>query len=161
MLGGMSPSQLKFRPAVDVDYEAVAVLWRRAWASANPDVPKLEPDQHWLTRAHAEFSSPNRTVLILLRDSVIGFYVTQPDRGLLDQLHIEPSHQGLGIGSYALEHVKADHPRGFALYVSCSNVRAIRFYERAGLQLGGRSVNPHTGRPRIKFLWPGKAESAV
>lgn len=154
----MDSSRIQFRPAVAVDYGRVAALWRRAWSSANPAVQDVEPVEHWYARVITEFSSPNRTVLILFEGAVVGFYVVQPEHNLLDQLHIEPSHQGRGIGSCALDHIKAAHPLGMVLYASSSNTSAIRFYERGGLRRGMESVNPRTGRRRLEFIWTGKEE---
>ncbi len=54
------------------------------------------------------------------------------DGDVVDQLYVEPSLTGRGIGSALLAVAKRERPRGLRLWAFQSNAGARRFYERHG-----------------------------
>jgi putative acetyltransferase len=144
------------RSACSSDYPQIAALWRAAWATANPDVPSLAPLDHWLERAQKEFTTSHEVWIQEEHGSVCAFHAVHPYTRWLDQLHVHPDHQGRGFGQVALNQVCERFPGGWSLHVATENQRAIRFYERYGMQAGDISKNPISGRTRIQYSWcPG------
>ncbi|CAN5211851.1 MAG: N-acetyltransferase family protein [Nocardioides sp.] len=73
----------------------------------------------------------------------------------LDDLYVDPGHQGQGIGSALLGVVKATHPEGFGLWVFESNAPARAFYRAQGLREVERtdgSANEER-EPDIRCVW--------
>ncbi|MEY2952475.1 MAG: hypothetical protein RLZZ401_562, partial [Pseudomonadota bacterium] len=81
---------LDIRRARAEDDGAIAALWRRAWASANPGT-ELTPLAHWLERVRTDFRPPCDTVLSLYDDNALAaFMVIDPLRGYVSQLFVDP-----------------------------------------------------------------------
>lgn len=144
------------RSACACDHPKIAALWRAAWSTANPDAPTLAPLEHWLERVQKEFAAPLEVWVQEEHGNVCAFHVVNPHTQWLDQLHVHPVHQGRGLGQIALNQLCERFPGGWSLHVATENQRAIRFYERYGMQAGDISQNPISGRTRIRYSWrPG------
>lgn len=143
------------RRAVPDDTEAMPALWRRAWASANPQVPSgdVAPPAHWRARAHSECFGAAECWLADGDGGLRGFLVIEPARRYLAQLHVEPAWHGRGIGRRLLAQACERMPDGWTLHMAEDNRRAHRFYAAAGLQAGARDLHSATGRPRIAWHW--------
>lgn len=148
-----------FRKAFTADYAAIAAVWRSAWQSANPQVATVEPLKHWLSRARSEFAPPNEPFAVELQGRVVAFDVVNSELRHLHQLFVSPDHQRRGLGAKIVQHISEGFPNGWALHVGLKNERARRFYERCGLQVGEVDCNPVTGRPRVRYEFPGSVKS--
>jgi GNAT superfamily N-acetyltransferase len=62
-------------------------------------------------------------------DTVVGILVL--DGQWLDQLYVEPTRTGHGIGAGLVELAKRERPEGLQLWTFKSNAGARRFYERS------------------------------
>lgn len=150
------PEPLPLRPVGRDDAPALAALWRRAWASANPAVAEVAPLAHWQGRVQGEFFGPPRLTLVgELQGRVAAFLVLDVGAGYLHQLFVEPELQGQGIGAALVARVSALCPAGWSLHVASSNLGARRFYLRCGLQEGAHDRHPATGRERVLCRWQG------
>lgn len=143
------------RSATVVDAPALAALWRRAWASANPAVAELAPLAHWQERVQAEFGPPCLTLVGEWHGRAVAFLVLDVGAGCLHQLFVEPELQGQGIGAAMVARVCALCPAGWSLHVASGNLGARRFYARCGLQEGAHDRHPVTGRERVLCRWQG------
>lgn len=142
------------RGATDADSTAIAHLWQSAWASANPCITRLEPLEHWLARVHAEFNTPNNTLVYQADNGeIVAFMVVNTIDDYLHQLFVHPHAQRMGLGSKLIVHICALCPSGWSLHVATSNDGARRFYARHGLAEGTVSRNPVTGRERVRYAW--------
>lgn len=148
----------RVRPATAVDAPALAALWRRAWASANPSVAGVAPLAHWLTRVQAEFGPPCLTLVGEQGGTTVAFLVLEMQASHLHQLFVDPDVQGGGIGAALVARVCTLCPHGWSLHVASSNLRARRFYTRCGLQEHGHDRHPITGRERVLCRWQPRAE---
>lgn len=138
---------------------ALAALWRRAWASANPGVVALAPSAHWLARVRDEFGPPCEVLVIDGERGIAAFMVLDVAAACVVQLFTEPSLQGRGLGSALLDEACRRLPAGWMLHVATGNRRAQALYERRGLLRGATDRNPVTGRERVAWHWapaPGK-----
>lgn len=89
-------------------------------------------------------------------ERVVGYARCTPS--WLDDLYLLPRAQGRGVGSTLLDHVKAERPDGFGLWVFETNARARDFYGRRGfveLERTDGSANDEQA-PDIKMVWPGR-----
>ena len=75
----------------------------------------------------------------------------------LAQLYVHPNHQGRGIGTALLEHVKRKRPGSFQLWTFQANDGARRFYERHGCT--AEEFTDGDGNeeklPDVRYVWPG------
>jgi GNAT superfamily N-acetyltransferase len=87
---------------------------------------------------------------------VVGILVL--DGQWLDQLYVEPTLTGHGIGRGLVELAKRERPQGLQLWTFESNAGARRFYERLGFveqrRTDGR--DNEEGAPDMLYLWPGE-----
>ena len=111
------PTELVLRPADEDDADALAlihVLARRA--SPMPDPVHPEDDvRRWLRERDTSRESGDETWVAELDGVPVGYARTTP--GWLDDLYVQPAHQGAGVGRALLELVTARQPEGFCLWV--------------------------------------------
>ncbi len=144
---------LPLRPATEADAPALAALWRRAWASANPSVAEVAPLAHWLARVQAEFVLPCLAMLDERDGAIVAFLVLDVEGAHLHQLFVDPGLQGCGIGATLVAQVCRLCPAGWSLHVASTNLRARRFYARCGLREQEHDRHPTTGRERVLCRW--------
>ena len=129
---------IAFRRATESDARAAADLWLRAREAAVGTIP---PPVHDDKDVRAWFASHVvwDTELWLAEDAgskLAGILVL--DGQWLDQLYVEPTMTGRGVGSKLVELAKRARPDGLRLWTFASNVGAQRFtaipppYERHG-----------------------------
>ena len=150
---------MRIRAIADTEEVLIAELWRRSWASANPNVTFLEPPEHWLSRVRSEFNNPSELVVAETKGEIGAFVVFDVVNDYVAQLFTEPSLQGQGLGRALLFEVVRRIPLGWSLHVSTTNHRAHLFYEHFGLVRGEIDSNPVTGRERVSYSW--RASSAL
>ena len=122
---------LRRADAVD-DLEAAVALWRearwdRGFAVQRGDT--LEGDRRHFAgavfqRFQVWFASEGASVV-----GLIAF-----DAAKIDQLHVAPAYQGLGIGSLLLAKAREDAGATLELVTHQGNDRARSFYERHGFR---------------------------
>ncbi len=120
------------RPGDARDLAAAAEVLLRARRAAVPAMPALvHPDDD--VRAHLVATDlEERDLWVAEVDgTVVGYALLTAT--WLDDLYVDPDHQGRGIGGALLGLVKAVRPGGLGLWVFACNVAARRFYRRHGL----------------------------
>lgn len=70
------------------------------------------------------------------------------DGGWVDQLYVEPTCTGMGLGSRLIELAKSRRPAGLQLWTFVTNTGAQRFYRRHGFVVAERPTAPATKRKR-------------
>ena len=84
---------------------------------------------------------------------LLAILVLDGDR--VDQLYVDPSHTGRGMGTRLLCLAKRERPHGLRLWTFASNVRAQRFYEHNGFvevqRTDGSRNEEHA--PDIQYEW--------
>jgi GNAT superfamily N-acetyltransferase len=145
-----------FRRGTEADARAAADLWLRARKSAIDVIP---PPIHRGDEVRAWFASHvvRNTELWLAEDppgALVGIVVL--DGRWLDQLYVEPTMTGRGIGASLVELAKRRRPEGLRLWTFASNAGAQRFYERHGFVERRRTDGDNEeGAPDILYAWGG------
>ena len=147
---------VSLRPAVPEDLPGVADLHSRVRDAAYPAMPRglhdPEDVRGWVTGWDL---GTQQVWVALAGDRLAGYARVSGD--WLDDLYVDPSAQGTGIGSMLLDVVKAERPNGFSLWVFESNEPARAFYARRGLvELEHTDGSGNEERqPDLRMAWPG------
>ena len=161
----MTPIDLLLRPAHPADLAEIAELFIATRRAAVPAMPQLvegdEEIRDWFDGLTLGTGSGAKEIWVAETDAlgggdILGFAVL--DEGWLDSIYVGPQHQARGIGSALLEVVKAQRPRGFALWVFATNTSARGFYHRHGLiELEHTDGSANAERsPDVRMAWPGE-----
>ena len=146
-----------FRRATEADACAAADLWLRARKAAIDVIPQ---PVHRDDEVRAWFASHVvcNTALWVAEDppgALVGILVL--DGPWLDQLYVEPTMTGRGIGASLVELAKRERPTGLRLWTFASNAGAQRFYERHGfLETRRTDGDNEEGAPDILYVWGGQ-----
>ena len=145
---------LKLRRGTDPDAVAVSALYLRARKAAKATIPMTAHTDDETRRWIAERVVP-RTELWVAEDdggALVGLLVL--DQDLVDQLYVEPTLTGRGIGSELIGLAKRARPQGLRLWTFESNLGAQRFYERHGFRQMERTAGDNEeGAPDILYVW--------
>jgi GNAT superfamily N-acetyltransferase len=146
-------SAAAIRRAAAGDADAVADLFLRCRHHAVPDIPPLAfPDDSvraWLEGVVRQ----GHEVWVAEAGDVVGFMLLEDD--WVEQLYVDPSWTGQGIGASLLEIAKGRCPGGLQLWAFQSNGRALRFYERHGFVAVERTDGSHNQEraPDVRYVW--------
>lgn len=123
---------LLLRPATAADAGAVADVHLRARAAAPMPAPVHADDdvRDWLA-SRIGAASGEEVWVAETAGRVVGY--ARFTRTWLNDLYVDPAHQGAGVGGALLDLVKARHPGGFSLWVFEQNIPARAFYAARGL----------------------------
>jgi GNAT superfamily N-acetyltransferase len=145
---------LTIRLATTGDASAVAALLLRARTAAVPAIPPLVHDDDDVRRWVREHLLPTCEVWLAVDDeAIVG--VVALDGGWVDQLYLEPTRTGQGLGAALLDHAKARRPEGLDLWTFASNDGARRFYERHGFAaVAATDGDNEEGEPDVHYRWP-------
>lgn len=144
---------LAIRPFTPADLGALQTLWVAAWQRAMPEIDfaaRRDWLAHHLARQHAEGAV---SLCAVEAGAVRGFLTWFPASGLIEQLAVDPAHQGRGVATALLAHAKAERPAGLDLLVNQENPRAVAFYQRAGFRIREATTNPGGTRPVWRMVW--------
>ena len=144
-----------FRRATKADARAAADLWLRARKAAAAVIPlPVHGDddvREWF--AFHVVSDAELWVAEQRSGELAGILVL--DGEWLDQLYVEPTMTGRGIGAGLVGLAKRERPDGLRLWTFASNTGAQRFYERHGFvetrRTDGR--DNEEGAPDILYVW--------
>ncbi|MFZ3498693.1 N-acetyltransferase family protein [Streptomyces sp. 5.8] len=131
----------------------MADTWLRSFKTALPTVRLAHGDEE----VRDWFSSvvvPRYETWIAAADgSVVGLLVL--DGQELDQLYLDPSWRGQGLGDRLLALAKQQRPEGLGLWTFQINGPAQRFYERNGFIAVDRTdgLRNEEQEPDVRYVW--------
>ncbi|MEQ8144993.1 GNAT family N-acetyltransferase [Streptomyces sp. OP7] len=149
----MNSDDVVLRRADPADAQAAADVWLRSFAAALPSVRRAHDD----AEVRAWFSHvvvPRHETWVAVVDSgVVGVLVLEG--GELEQLYLDPSWRGRGLGDRFVALAKQRRPDGLALWTFQVNAPARRFYERHGfLAVEHTDGSGNEERePDVRYLW--------
>jgi GNAT superfamily N-acetyltransferase len=149
---------ISFRRGTDPDAGAAAELWLRARRAAVGAIPPLVHDDDDV-RAWFASHVVRDTDLWLAVDAagtLVGILVLNGP--WIDQLYVEPTMTGRGIGGALVRLAKRERPHALRLWTFASNMGAQRFYERHGFVATRRTDgrDNEEGAPDILYVWGGE-----
>ena len=143
---------LRVRRAASEDASAVAELFLDSF-HATYEFPLAHTDDEvrgWV-RDHL---IPDSEAWVAIDDErVVALLVVAP--GWIEQLYVEPTRLGQGIGSRLVDLAKTRSPDGLTLWTFQVNERARHFYERHGfvaVELTDGSGNEER-QPDVRYAW--------
>ncbi len=148
-MGGM------LRRGTDADARAAADLWLRARRAAVDVIPPPVHDDDDVRGWFASHVVPSAELWVAEdeTDAPVGILVLQG--AWVDQLYVDPTMTGRGIGAELLTLAKRERPDGLQLWTFASNAGAQRFYERHGFvearRTDGRDNEERA--PDILYVW--------
>lgn len=148
---------LQLRPGVAADLPAVAEVHLRARRAAGPAMPPPAHEDADLRLHVASTDLAARELWVAERGGRLCGYALLTD-SWLDDLYVDPAHQGQGVGRALLDVARALRPGGFELWVFVSNSPARAFYRAHGLvevETTDGSGNEE-GAPDVRVRWPGQ-----
>lgn len=145
---------MRIRRAEQGDAPDVAELLLRARRAAVPAIPPLVHDDDGVRTWVATRLVPAGEVWVADDGGCILAVLALED-GWVEQLYVEATRTGEGIGTALLEHAKQQRPAGLELWTFQSNTGARRFYERHGFEaVAFTDGDNEEGAPDVRYRWP-------
>ena len=145
------------RPAVPDDYETMANLWFDSWISigiANEtDLTREGVRERFFHDAEDRWE----LYAAVENDAIVGMLALVPSESRIDQIFVDPSYKGLGIGLELLNFAKSAMPDRIVLVTHEGNRRARAFYEREGFVLVSTEQDAGHRRTKCHYEWRPKA----
>lgn len=137
----------------------IAALWLRSRA-ASPQIPAPAHSDDEVRAWFAQVVLPSREVWVADDRGIVALLVLQDD--WIDQLYVEPSHTGQGIGSDLMAVAKRRRPAALRLWTFEANEGARRFYERHGFVATGATAGENEeGAPDVCYEWWSRDAAAA
>ncbi|MFJ9371427.1 GNAT family N-acetyltransferase [Nocardia sp. NPDC101769] len=141
------------RRAEGTDAADIAELWLRSFAAALPGVQRGHSDEA-VRRWFADVVVPQQETWVAVVDEDIrGFLVLEADE--VEQLYLEPTWRGSGLGDQLIGLAKELRPNGLGLWTFQVNGSARRFYQRHGFVEIDRTDGRRNeeGEPDVRYAW--------
>jgi GNAT superfamily N-acetyltransferase len=141
------------RRAEDSDAAVIADVWLRSFSAALPTVRRPHGDdevRNWF----ALVVVPQHETWVAVADgSVVGLLVLDGEE--LEQLYLDPSWRGRGVGDCLIALAKERRPNGLALWTFQVNEPAQRFYQRHGFLAVERTdgLRNEEHEPDVRYVW--------
>jgi 8-oxo-dGTP pyrophosphatase MutT (NUDIX family)/ribosomal protein S18 acetylase RimI-like enzyme len=153
----LQPGNPTLRPARHTDARACADVYLRSRAFALPTVPVVHRDAD-VRRWMADDVVGRADVWVADLDGVVvGLMVLDRDRtgGWIEQLYLDPSWIGRGLGARFVQLAKERNAEGLQLWTFQANDPAQRFYERHGFVDAERTdgAGNEERAPDIRYRW--------
>jgi 8-oxo-dGTP pyrophosphatase MutT (NUDIX family)/N-acetylglutamate synthase-like GNAT family acetyltransferase len=158
-LRSLQPGQAVLRPARNNDAADCASVYLRSRRFAIPEVPVVHDDsdvRRWMADeviAHADVTVAE------VDGMVVGLMVLEADAkrrsGWVEQLYLDPSWIGRGLGEQFVQRAKSALADGLQLWTFQANGAAQRFYERLGFSEVERTDGHGNEEraPDIRYHW--------
>jgi len=146
--------ELRIRRFREEDFDEVNGLWRRARLQAFPEFQArkghtAEEDRHYFRKV----VQVKHELWVGEVDGVTAAFMAIAG-DFIDQLYVDPAHQGRGIGRALLDHARQLSPTGLRLFTFQSNARGRAFYEKNGFVLARLGVSPPPeSEPDAEYRW--------
>ncbi|HEY9367614.1 GNAT family N-acetyltransferase [Streptomyces sp.] len=149
----MNSDDLVLRRADDSDATAIADVWLRSFAAALPTVRRAHDDDAVRDWFSFVVVPQYETWVAVAEGGVVGLLVL--DGGDLEQLYLDPSWRGRGLGDRFMDLAKRQRPDGLELWTFQVNGAAQRFYERHGFVAVERTdgLRNEEREPDVRYVW--------
>jgi GNAT superfamily N-acetyltransferase len=145
--------ELILRRARVSDAAALADVWLRSYRTALPTVRLAHSEEEVRAWVRDVLVPEHETWVAVLGPEVVGLMALGD--GWVDQLYLDPSWRGRGIGDRFVDLAKRRYPDGLRLWTFQVNTPAHRFYERHGFvaveRTDGAGNEEH--EPDVRYEW--------
>ncbi|MFI5783702.1 GNAT family N-acetyltransferase [Nocardia sp. NPDC051570] len=144
---------LLLRRAENTDAADIADVWLRSFAAALPTVGRGHTDDA-VRRWFSEVVVPQHETWVAVADGIVrGLLVL--DAAEVEQLYLEPSWRGCGLGDRFIDLAKRLRPNRLGLWTFQVNEPARRFYERHGFVEVDRTDGSRNEErePDVRLVW--------
>ncbi len=133
----------------------LADLWVAAWQAVMPQVD-FAARRAWLITCVRDIEAQGGMTVCAYdaQGEAAGFILLDLRRAYIEQIAIAPDLFGAGLARLLIGEAQRLCPDGLALDVNADNLRALRFYEKAGFQRGEPGINPASGLATWRMHWP-------
>ncbi len=146
-------NQLQIRPAEIVEADAIAELYLRSRAWGLPTIPVAHDDADVRRWCREQLLPKTDTFVAVVDGAIVGFMSL--DNHWIEQLYLDPSYTGKGVGTQLLDLAKLRFPTGLKLWTFQVNERARKFYEKHGFVVSemtdGARNEEHA--PDVLYKW--------
>lgn len=144
---------MRVRRADPEEAVEIADVWLRSRAASVPAIPQKVHADHEVRSWFRDVVLPTKEVWVVDDDdAVVALLVLEDD--WIDQLYVDPTHTGCGLGTRLVEVAKLRRPRGLQLWTFQANDRARRFYERHGfIAIDTTDGDNEEGAPDVRYQW--------
>ncbi|MET9857433.1 GNAT family N-acetyltransferase [Streptomyces sp. NPDC006450] len=141
------------RRAIDSDAADMADTWLRSFKTALPNVRLAHGDNEVRDWFSSVVVPRHETWVATAVGSVVGLLVL--DGGELEQLYLDPSWRGRGLGDRLVVLAKQRRPDGLGLWTFQANGPAQRFYKRHGFIEVQRTdgLRNEEREPDVRYVW--------
>jgi putative acetyltransferase len=152
----MAPVPLVLRRGHAEDAAVLASIHMRSRAAAMPWLRVVHDEAETTGWMEHEVLAHQHVIVAERNGDVVGFAALHGN--WLEQLYLAPEAIGTGVGWSLLQAARELRPDGLSLWVFTRNLRARRFYERAGFELveQGDGSGNEEGEPDCRYAWPGR-----
>jgi GNAT superfamily N-acetyltransferase len=134
----------------------VADVWLRSRRASIPAIPAPAHTDDEVRDWFATVVLPSRETWVIDSDGGAVVALLVLDGEWVDQLYVDPTHTGHGLGSRLLDRAKAQRPDGLDLWTFQSNTGARRFYERHGFTaIATTDGDNEEAAPDVRYRWSG------
>ncbi len=128
---------LRLRLAETADHERVANILIDARAAFMPYAPSAHAEHEVRDWVRDHLIPTGNVTLATVNEDVVGVMAVSHSDGYswIDQMYVQPSLVGRGIGTKLLQHALAVLSSPIRLYTFQANTGARRFYERNGFHI--------------------------
>jgi putative acetyltransferase len=140
------------------DLAPLADIWVAAWQAVMPQLD-FAARRDWLVTCIRDVEGQGGLTVCAYEPGgdVAGFFLLDLRRAYLEQIAIAPPFFGSELAPRLISEAQRLCPDSLTLDVNADNLRALRFYEKAGFQRGEAGVNPASGLATWRMHWPNLA----
>jgi ribosomal protein S18 acetylase RimI-like enzyme len=156
--GDASRSGARFVPEIRrmraEEFEQTVAVWERSRWDAQPWLEERMSWAHESNLGHFRDVVTREFEVWVAIDAgeVVGLLAVGDGR--VDQLYVDPPHQGRGVGSALLDQARRLHPAGLTLFTHQRNERARGFYESRGFRVVRLGISPPPeSEPDVEYAW--------
>ena len=146
-------ARFELRSATDRDRDAIAAIWHESAGLPTVGPANMPSRADLRARVDFEMAGSWEVTVAEQRGVVVGFLAVRRNEAVLAELFLRPDVIGQGIGGALLDRAKTAMPGGFTLFTRATNVRARRFYERAGLTVLRTETHRRDGDQIVFYGW--------
>ncbi|WP_027944398.1 GNAT family N-acetyltransferase [Amycolatopsis taiwanensis] len=149
----MKSDDVVLRRAGDSDAIDMAAVWLRSFAAALPTVRRAHDDdevRNWFSQVVV----PQQEAWVAVAGASVAGLLVLADTEL-EQLYLDPSWRGRGLGDRFMALAKHRRPQGLELWTFQVNEPAQRFYRRHGFVAVERTdgLRNEEREPDIRYVW--------